>query len=222
MLPGGQEARDALEGWLDEYGARCVGEIDITRPRWSEHPSALVPVLLGHVRNFEPGAAARRFEQGRGEAGGEGAEVLERLRRLPDGAEKAAGTSADDQQRANLHRVPGVPEVRDDPPLRRLQAGADGEAERLVARAAPARRGRHPLPAFEELRDVVGAGNVDDGIIRRRQEAFRSYEKIAAAARDHVGRRDASPGRYRRDDAPPGALVGLPVSAGVVEGGGRA
>ena len=51
-LPGGQEARRAIESWLDRYGMRCVGEIDITRPRWGERPSTLVPVILGNVRNF--------------------------------------------------------------------------------------------------------------------------------------------------------------------------
>src|SRR6185436_16183467 len=51
------------EDFLDEYGMRCVGEIDITRPRWSERPTALVPMILGNIQNFEPGAAARRFEQ---------------------------------------------------------------------------------------------------------------------------------------------------------------
>ena len=29
-LAGGQEARDAILTWLDKYGMRCVGEIDIT------------------------------------------------------------------------------------------------------------------------------------------------------------------------------------------------
>ncbi|TMD50987.1 MAG: phosphoenolpyruvate synthase, partial [Chloroflexi bacterium] len=32
-LPGGREARDAIRAFLDMYGMRCVGEIDITRPR---------------------------------------------------------------------------------------------------------------------------------------------------------------------------------------------
>ncbi|HEY7130687.1 MAG TPA: phosphoenolpyruvate synthase, partial [Candidatus Limnocylindrales bacterium] len=34
-VEGGEEARAAILGWLDSYGMRCVGEIDITRPRWS-------------------------------------------------------------------------------------------------------------------------------------------------------------------------------------------
>src|SRR5699024_9278024 len=43
ILPGGPEAREALAGFLDAYGMRCPGEIDLTRPRWSERPSMLVP-----------------------------------------------------------------------------------------------------------------------------------------------------------------------------------
>jgi pyruvate,water dikinase len=42
-LAGGREARDAIRAYLDKYGMRCVGEIDITRPRWSERPTTLVP-----------------------------------------------------------------------------------------------------------------------------------------------------------------------------------
>ncbi|MDT7577482.1 MAG: rifampicin phosphotransferase, partial [Pseudonocardiales bacterium] len=88
-LAGGREARDAIEAWLDKYGMRCVGEIDITRPRWSERPSTLVPVILGNIKNFEPGAGPRRFEQGRQEAWAKEQDVLERLRALPDGERKA-------------------------------------------------------------------------------------------------------------------------------------
>ncbi len=42
-LAGGPDARDAIQAFLDTYGMRCVGEIDITRPRWSERPTTLVP-----------------------------------------------------------------------------------------------------------------------------------------------------------------------------------
>ncbi|HWB90348.1 MAG TPA: phosphoenolpyruvate synthase, partial [Puia sp.] len=51
-LKGGREARDAIQGYLDRYGMRCAGEIDITKPRWSERPATLVPLLLANVRNF--------------------------------------------------------------------------------------------------------------------------------------------------------------------------
>ena len=63
-LSGGREARDAIEAWLEKYGMRCVGEIDITRPRWSERPSTLVPVILGNIKNFEPGAGRGASSKG--------------------------------------------------------------------------------------------------------------------------------------------------------------
>src|SRR5881227_3471197 len=88
-LAGGGEARDAIRGFLDMYGMRCVGEIDITRPRWSERPTTLVPVILGNIKNFEPGAGAQRFEQGRQEAWAKEQDLLERLRTLPEGEQKA-------------------------------------------------------------------------------------------------------------------------------------
>ena len=88
-LPGGREARDAIQDYLGKYGMRCVGEIDITKPRWSERPTTLVPMILGNIKNFEPGAGERRFAQGRQKAWEKEQELLTRLRALPDGNRKA-------------------------------------------------------------------------------------------------------------------------------------
>ena len=91
-LDGGQEAHDAICAYLDKYGMRCAGEIDITKPRWSEKPTTLLPLILSNIKNFEPGAGKRRFEQGRQEALKKEQELLERLRQLPDGEQKAEET----------------------------------------------------------------------------------------------------------------------------------
>src|SRR5215211_1151947 len=91
-LAGGWEARDAIRGWLDKYGMRCAGEIDITRPRWSERPTTLLPLILGHIKSFGPGAGKQRFEQGLQEAWRKEQELIERLRALPDGERKAEET----------------------------------------------------------------------------------------------------------------------------------
>ena len=37
-VAGGTEARHAIEAYLDRHDMRCVGEIDITRPRWRWTP----------------------------------------------------------------------------------------------------------------------------------------------------------------------------------------
>ena len=134
-LAGGREARDAIRAYLDRYGMRCVGEIDITRPRWSERPTTLVPVILDNVRNFEPGAARaalRARAAGGGEEGTGGAGAL--AGPAGRGAESRRD-QADDRPGPDLHRVPGVSEVRHRQPLLRLQAGPAGRGR--APRAGP-------------------------------------------------------------------------------------
>lgn len=87
-LPG----EHALREFLDRYGMRCAGEIDITRPRWSEQPGTLVAPILANIKNFGPGEARRRFEDGLRQAAAKEHELLTRLRALPDGERKAAET----------------------------------------------------------------------------------------------------------------------------------
>jgi rifampicin phosphotransferase len=88
QFDGGRECRDAIYAYLGKYGMRCAGEIDITKPRWSEKPMTLVPMILGNIRNFEPGASQVRFERGRQEALNKEQELLEGLKQLPDGEKK--------------------------------------------------------------------------------------------------------------------------------------
>jgi phosphoenolpyruvate synthase/pyruvate phosphate dikinase len=91
-LRGGKEARDALYAYLTKFGMRGVGEIDITRTRWSEKPTTIVPIILRNIKNLEPGASKRKFEQGQQEALKKEEELLARLKQLPDGEQKAKET----------------------------------------------------------------------------------------------------------------------------------
>ncbi len=219
-LAGGREARDAIEAWLDEYGMRCVGEIDITRPRWRERPTTLVPLILADIKNFEPGAGERRFEQGRQEARRKEQELLERLRALPDGERKAEET------KRMIDRVRTFAGYREHPKYGMVsryfvykQALLD-EAERLVHAHVLREKEDIFFLTFQELHDVVRVHQVDDQLVGRRKVAFRSYQTLTPP-RVLTSDGEAIAGAYRRDDVPGGALVGLPVSAGIVEGRAR-
>src|SRR5438874_8311832 len=169
-LPGGREARDAIEAWLDKYGMRCVGEIDIPRPRWSERPSTLVPVILGNIKNFEPGAGARRFEQGRQEAWAKEQDVLERLRALPDGERKSA------EAKRMIDRVRTFIGYREYPKYGMVsryfvyKQALLKEAERLVQAHALREKEDIFYLTFQELRDVVRTNELDDRLIRQRED----------------------------------------------------
>ncbi|MEU0245406.1 rifamycin-inactivating phosphotransferase [Streptomyces sp. NPDC006235] len=219
-LPGGTEARDAIETYLDRYGMRCVGEIDITRPRWRERPSTLVPVILDNVRHFEPGAAGRRFEEGRRKALRQEQDVLARLRALPDGERKA------DETKRMIDRVRTFIGYREYPKYGIVcryfvyKQALMEEAERLVRAGVLAEQEDIFYLTFQELHDVVRSNQVDDRLIREREDAFRSYQALTPP-RVLTSDGEAVTGAYRRDDVPAGALVGLPVSAGTVEGRAR-
>ncbi|WP_434300438.1 rifamycin-inactivating phosphotransferase [Corallococcus exiguus] len=219
-LAGGREARDAIRAWLDKYGMRCAGEIDITKPRWSERPSTLVLILLGNIQNFEPGAGARRFEQGRQQAWKKEQEVLERLRALPDGEGKAEET------KRMIDRVRTFMGYREYPKygivnryLVYKQALLE-EAERLVKAQVLREKEDIFYLTLQELHDVVRTSQADELLIRQRKDAFRSYQSLTPP-RVLTSEGEVIAGAYRRDDLPAGALVGLAVSAGTIEGRAR-
>ncbi|HEY7021522.1 MAG TPA: rifamycin-inactivating phosphotransferase [Ktedonobacterales bacterium] len=219
-LAGGQEARDAIQSWLDKYGMRCVGEIDITRPRWSERPTTLLPMILSNIKNFEPGEAKRRFEQGRREALQKEQELLERLRVLPDGEQKAA------EVKRMIDRVRTFIGYREYPKYGMIsryfvykQALLE-EAERLTQAHTLQDKEDIFFLTLQEFHDVARTNQVDDQLIRQRKDAFRWYQTLTPP-RALTSDGEAVTGSYRREDIPAGALVGLPVSAGTVEGRAR-
>ncbi|MEV4345782.1 rifamycin-inactivating phosphotransferase [Actinoplanes sp. NPDC049596] len=220
-VPGGTDARDAINAYLETYGMRCVGEIDITRPRWSEQPATLVPMILSNVRNAEPGAHARRVDQGRRTAEAKEREVLARLRELPDGEAKAVEAERMIRQlrtfigyreypkyhlvsRYFVYKQALMAEAR-----RQVEAGVLTDAEDVFFLTLEEFHAltRQELPAGEEL-------------IERRRAEFTSYVPLTAP-RVLTSEGEALTGAYRRGDLPPGALAGLAVSAGTVEGRAR-
>ncbi len=219
-LEGGREVKEAFAAFLRQYGMRCPGEIDITRTRWSEHPLALVPLLLGNLKQFGPDAGKRRFEQGQKAARDKERELLERIRLLPDGGEKAAET----QRRIRILRT--CSGFREYPKYGMIcryfvyKQALLREAEQLVeAQVIREKEDIHYL-TFEELREAVRTQRLDYAIIGRRKEEYRGYEKLTPP-RVMTSEGEIVTGAYKREHLPDRAVIGLPVSAGMAEGRAR-
>jgi len=219
-VEGGHEARAAIEDFLHMYGMRCAGEIDITRSRWSERPTTLLPSILSNVTNFPPGAGERHFEQGQQEAMEKEVELLQRLRSIPEGEQKAAQTK---QMIDRLRTFIGYREYPKYGMVGRYfvyKQALLGEAKRLVAAQVIQEPEDIFYLTFQELGDVVRTQQVDGELIGQRKDSFESY-RILTPPRVLTSEGELLNGAYRRDDLPVGALVGLPVSAGTVEGRAR-
>ncbi|MFE4075961.1 phosphoenolpyruvate synthase [Peribacillus sp. YIM B13477] len=217
---GGQETQDAIYDYLGKYGMRCAGEIDITKTRWSEKPTALVPVILSNIKNFEPNASNLKFEQGRQEALKKELEILDRLKQLPDGEQKAKETK---RMISLIRNFIGYREYPKYGMVNRYFVYKQAllkEAEQLVQANVIHEKEDIYYLTFEELHEVVRTNKLDYQMISKRKDEYRLYEKLTPP-RVITSDGEIIVGGYKRDNLMAEAIVGLPVSSGMIEGRAR-
>jgi rifampicin phosphotransferase len=217
---GGEEARDAISAYLNKYGMRCVGEIDITKTRWSEKPTTLVHLILNNIKNFEPNASSRKFEQGRQEALKKEEELLDRLKQLPDGEQKAEETKRMIDLIRNFAGYREYPKYAIVSRYFVYKQALLKEAEQLVLANVIHEKEDIYYLSFDELREAVSTTKLDYPIIRKRKDEYKIYEKLTPP-RVITSDGEIIAGVYKRENLPAEAIVGLPVSSGVIAGRAR-
>lgn len=231
---GGKETRDAILAFLDKYGMRCTGEIDITRTRWSEKPITLIPLILSNIKNFGPNASKRKFEQGRQEALKKEQELLDQLKQLPDGEQKAKETKEKIDLIRNFIGYREYPKYAMVHRYYVYKQALMKEAEQLVQAGVIHDKEDIYYLTFEELHEAVRTKKPDDPgcmveqqaglairqIISQRKDEYKLYEKLTPP-RVITSDGEIILGKYKRENLPAGAIVGLPVSSGVAEGRAR-
>ncbi|BFH62668.1 phosphoenolpyruvate synthase [Paenibacillus azoreducens] len=217
---GGRETRDAIYDFLGKYGMRCTGEIDITRTRWSEKPITLVPLILSNIKNFEPNAGSRKFEQGLQEALEKEQELIDRLKQLPDGEQKAKETKRMIDLVRNFIGYREYPKYGYISRYFVYKRALMKEAERLVQFGVIHEKEDIYYLTFEELHEVVRTNKLDDRIISKRKDEYRLYERLTPP-RVITSDGETLSGEYKRENLPANAIAGLPVSSGVIEGRAR-
>lgn len=219
-IQGGPESREAILSYLIRYGMRCVGEIDITKTRWSEKPTALVPIILSNIKNFEPSYSKKKFEQGKQEALKKEQELLKKLKKLQDGEQKAEET----KRMIKLFRdFIGYREYPKYGFVNRYFVYKQAllkEAEQLVNANVIQEKEDIYYLALEELREIMVTNSLDYQLIRKRKDEYKFYEKLTPP-RVITSDGEIITGEYKRENLPAEAIVGLPVSSGVVEGRAR-
>ncbi|MBE3646924.1 phosphoenolpyruvate synthase [Paenibacillus polymyxa] len=220
QFEGGQQVRDAIATYLDKYGMRCAGEIDITRTRWSEKPSILVPMILSNIKNLEPGASKRKFEQGRQEALKKEQDLLARLKQLPGGEQKAEETKQIIDQIRNFIGYREYPKYDIVSRYFIYKQALLKEAERLVQAKVLHEKEDIYYLSFEELQETIRTNKLDYQVIDKRKNEYRLYEKLTPP-RVITSDGEIITGQYKRENIPAEAIVGLAVSSGVVEGRAR-
>ncbi|MEH7220535.1 phosphoenolpyruvate synthase [Bacillus toyonensis] len=216
----GEKVRDAIGAFLNKYGMRCSGEIDITKTRWSEKPTTIIPMILNNIRDFEAGASKRKFEEGLQEALKREEELLDKLQYLADGEQKVEETK---RMISIIRNFAGYREYPKYGMINRYfiyKQALLKEAEQLVRNNVITEIEDIYYLTFEELHEVVRTNKLNYKVIHRRKNEYKLYEKLTPP-RVITSDGEIIIGKYKRENLPTEAIVGLPVSSGVIEGRAR-
>ncbi|WP_088189332.1 rifamycin-inactivating phosphotransferase [Desulfosporosinus sp. FKA] len=219
-LEGGPEVSEAIRGYLKKYGMRCSAEIDISRTRWNEKPSILASLILGNIKVYPPNEHIAKFEQGLKEAKQKEQDIIDRLKQLPGGSWKAKRTK---KAISVLRNYAGYREFN-----KYILVWYEWivkqvlikEAEALVLRGRLEEIGDIYYLRFEELKQVIETNEIDYQMIKNRKEDYEIYNKLTPP-RVITSDGEVISGEYDTSNIPEGALAGVPVSAGIIEGRAR-
>lgn len=220
QFKGGEKAREAISAFLNKYGMRCSGEIDITKTRWSEKPITIIPMILNNIRDFEYGASKRKFEEGLQEALKKEEELIDRLQHLPNGKQKVEETK---RMIRNIRNCIGYREYPKYGMINRYfiyKQALLKEAEQLVQSGVIHEVDDIYYLTFEELHEVVRTNKLDYKVIHQQKNDYKLYEKLTPP-RIMTSDGEIITGKYKRENLPADVIVGLPVSSGVIEGRAR-
>ncbi len=218
-VSGGMEFKRALDQFLDRYGVRGPGEIDITNPRWKDSPALLVPPILSHIRNVGSGEHRERFRQGEEDAELATNEILSDMRKARLGFFKAKAMARLIRVYRDLMGLREYPKYLIMQRFYIYRQGILEEARSLVEKGVLDREQDAFYLSLDELlalEEGCFSGNVRE-LVAMRERQLEQYRKLTPP-RVMTSEGEVITGRRQATGAPVGAIIGTPASAGVVEG----
>lgn len=218
LFPGGSEFKKELHRFMERYGMRCPGEIDLTRKRWRESPTMLVPSILSHMRSNEPGEHRKKFNRGKKEAEEAAQEILACLRKKRGGWLKRKWISCLIAVYRNLMGLRELPKYMIIRCFDHYRQAILEEGRFLRERGTI----EHEEDLFYLTLDEIIAlleNRLEDvaRLIAMRKQEFARYVKMTPP-RVMTSEGEVITGRRSGVQVPPGALSGIPVSPGLAEG----
>lgn len=217
---GGEVVQKAINDYLEIYGMRCPGEIDLTRTRWMEEPEVLIPMILTNLRHFKEGAHEEKHRKGELEALDKKAELITQLAKLPDGDRKVSETR---QAVDALRHFSGFREYPKYVMVTHYFVYKQAllkEAKKLVEKGVISEQKDIYFFTLEELKTIFQTEKMDKDVLYKRKAEYQLYDKLTPP-RVMTADGEILTGSYHTSDFPKDALPGLAVSSGVVEGRAR-
>ncbi|MCE7985267.1 MAG: phosphoenolpyruvate synthase [Caldilinea sp. CFX5] len=217
-ITGGPEFLAVWRAFLARYGMRAPGEIDLSRPRWHEDPTSLLQMVVSNAQHGEAGAQRAQTHQWivEGEAAAVRLVAAARrgfwgwlraplVKRLTRATRQLLPTR--EHHKFWLVRLFGL-----------IKPVFLAFGQQLVAEGRLAQVDDVWFLRFPELVELSErADGPPPGLIAERRAAFQRYQTLTPP-RIITNTGEIPTANLAQTDAPPGVLLGSPVSAGVVEG----
>ncbi len=215
-------AQGVIAAFLAKYGMRGLGEIDLGRPRWREQPEHIMQVLQSYLRIDDPAQAPDAvFARGKLAAAAAAERLEAAVRQVPGGVLKARLV------RAAIVRYRALAGLREAPKFFAVRMMGLIRAGLLESGAALVAAGLLDAPDdlfflyVRELEEIARLRTIPAPL--REQIAERRAARAREMRRKQLPRVLLSDGTcyyegVRSADGDAGAIVGDPVSPGVVEG----
>lgn len=204
------------EDFIDQYGCRASGEIDIANLRWAEDPSPVITSITSMIKTMLPGQHRKEFAE---------AAILSECKKeeLIEAIEKKAGSRKAKQTRrlaATFRNCMPLREHHKYALIRVFQVAKQAllEEGQTLAKLGLLDKAEDVMYLeFTQLYRAIGERLDMRDTVAKRKEEYRRFSQITPP-RLLTSDGECVKCTYTNEDAPGNAMIGMGVSPGVVEG----
>ncbi len=215
-LKGNDEFKNKFNSFMIKYGHRAAGEIDIAKERWIENPEPLAKSILAIIKSSKEGTHRREYS-----------DTIEKAKLAAEEFIKEVQAKHGKMKAAKVKRLIKV--LRNTMPAREhhkfllmklfliFKTALLEEAKILVEKGQLVEEKDIFYVGFWELYKSIENNESLLELVEQRKEEYEHFSKLSAP-RVITSQGEEIKAGYKKNNLPQGALAGIPVSSGIIEG----
>lgn len=215
-LKSNQEFKQKFNEFINRYGVRAPGEMDIARDRWVENPEPLIKSILATIKTSKEGEHRREYWK-----------TIDKAESAAEEFIKEVEAGKRKLQAKIVRRLIKV--LRYTMPLREhhkfllmrlfmiFKNTLLCEAKILIEKGQLVEERDIFYVSFSELYKAIENNESLIELVEQRKEEYEHYRKLNSP-RVMTSEGEEIKGGYKTKNLPEGAFAGTPVSSGVIEG----
>lgn len=216
QLKGNDEFKKILNAFMEKYDLRAAGEIDMAKERWIENPEPLAKAIIAIVKTSEEGIHRKEYKETIGKAKEAAEEFIKKV-------ESEHGKIKGKIVRRAIRVLRNFLPIREHPKylimkLILICKKAFLEEAKILVQKGHLREEKDIFyVGYWELYEAIEGNDSLIELVEKRKEEYAHFKKLSAP-RVLTSEGEEIKASYTRENLPEGALAGIPVSSGVVEG----